>query len=363
MTKEKPAPFVLFHLNAEDDGLTLSAAIRSRRKEWSWGQVREAILKRRVQVNGNLCLDQARKVSPKDVIKLWRESLAKPVQAQSIKIVYADDFIVVVEKPAGITSTRHFEERHLPKKRKQLQPTLEELVPESLEAYFASRAKNTETKLEDNAPRNKKTHRRLTGQDAARQRALRLKRFAVIAVHRLDRDTSGLMLFARTESVAKLLGVAFRNHEVVRKYHAVVHGHPVAQTIESILVRDRGDGKRGSMPDGRDDDPTAQKAITHIRPLEKIGPYSLVECQLETGRTHQIRIHLSEAGHMLCGEAIYDRPLNGLKIEDRSNAPRQALHSATLEFKHPVSETQLSFKMPWPADLFAWLKKLRLTSQ
>jgi 23S rRNA pseudouridine1911/1915/1917 synthase len=358
MSQEKPLPFQIFHLNDEDSGQTLGAAIKKRMGQWSWGQTREAILKRRVQVNGNLCLDQARKVTEKDVVKLWRESLPKPVQPSHVKIVYADDFIVVVEKPPGITSTRHFEERLLKEKRKQLQPTLEELLPLSLEAHFQSRATPERVSQEGrNAARQ--TKGRLSAQDEQRQRLMRLKKFAVIAVHRLDRDTSGLMVFARTPSIAQMLGVMFRKHDVIRRYHAVVHGHPKAQTFDSVLVRDRGDGKRGTMPADRTEDPSAQRAITRIRPIETIGAYSMVECELETGRTHQIRIHLSEAGHMLCGESIYNRTDSGLSVEDRSDAPRQALHSATLELKHPMTDDPLAFRMPWPADLFKWLKELR----
>ena len=359
MSKEKPAPFQLFHLNDDDAGLTLGTAIKKRMVAWSWGQTREAILKRKVQVNGNLCLDQARKVTAKDVVKLWNESLPKPVQPTAVKLAYVDDFLVVVEKPPGITSTRHFEERNLPKKRKQLQPTLEELLPEALEKHFVSRSKVAEQETSASRSFNKKTKGRLSAQDAERQRAMRLKRFEVIAVHRLDRDTSGLMIFARTPSIAKLLGLAFRKHEVTRKYHAVVHGHPQAQSFDSILVRDRGDGKRGTQPVDRTEDPTAQRAITHIRPMEKIGIYSMIECTLETGRTHQIRIHLSEAGHLLCGDPIYNKAARGDRTDDQSGAPRQALHSATLEFEHPISGDKMTFRMPWPADLHHWLKGLR----
>ena len=360
MSQEKPVPFQVFHLQEDDNGLTLGSALKKRMSQWTWGQTREAILKRRVQVNGNLCLDQARKVTEKDVVKLWRESLPKPVQPSHVKIVYADDFLVVVEKPPGITSTRHFEERLLKEKRKQLQPTLEELLPLALEAHFQSRSAAIEpnSKEKRNSPKPMKG-RRLSAQDEQRQRMLRLKKFAVVAVHRLDRDTSGLMIFARTPSVSQMLGTMFRKHDVVRKYHAVVHGHPKAQTFDSILVRDRGDGKRGTKPVGIEEDPTAQRAVTHIRPIESIGEYTMIECELETGRTHQIRIHLSEAGHMLCGETIYNRSLDGTQTMDNSGAPRQALHSATLEFKHPVTEESHSFRMPWPADLFKWLKELR----
>ena len=358
MSNEKKAPFQLFHLNDEDCGQTLGSAIKKRMSQWSWGQTREAILKRRVQVNGNLCLDQARKVTEKDVIKLWNESLPKPVQPSHVKIVYVDDFIVVVEKPPGITSTRHFEERLLKEKRKQLQPTLEELLPLSLEAHFQSRTSAAPVAKERGVA-SRQTKGRLSAHDEQRQRINRLKKFEVIAVHRLDRDTSGLMVFARTPSIAQMLGVVFRQHDVIRKYHAVVHGHPQSQTFDSLLVRDRGDGKRGSKPAGGEEDPTEQRAVTHIRPLESIGEYSIVECELKTGRTHQIRIHLSESGHMLCGESIYNRSLSGDQIEDRSRAPRQALHSATLELKHPMTDEPLAFRMPWPADLFHWLKELR----
>ena len=111
MSKDNQAAYQVFHLSDEDNGQTLGASIKKRMSQWSWGQTREAILKRRVQVNGNLCLDQARKVTEKDVVKLWKQSLPKPVQPSHLKIVYVDDFLVVVEKPPGITSTRHFEER------------------------------------------------------------------------------------------------------------------------------------------------------------------------------------------------------------------------------------------------------------
>ena len=359
MSKDNQAAFQVFHLSDDDNGQTLGASIKKRMSQWTWGQTREAILKRRVQVNGNLCLDQARKVTEKDVVKLWKESLPKPVQPAHLKIVYVDDFLVVVEKPPGITSTRHFEERLLREKRKQLQPTLEELLPLALEVHFHPRSSATEREVKEGKNASRQTKGRLSAHDEQRQRIVRLKKFTVVAVHRLDRDTSGLMLFARTPSIAQMLGVVFRNHEVIRKYHAVVHGHPQAQTFDTVLVRDRGDGKRGTKPVGLEVDPSAQRAVTHIRPIESIGEYSIVECELETGRTHQIRIHLAESGHMLCGEPIYNRSLDGDQTEDRSNAPRQALHSATLELKHPMTDEPLSFRMPWPADLYKWLKDLR----
>lgn len=363
----KPHPtdsFQLIHLDESDDGSVLERVIKKRLADWTWGDVRDSIRRRKVQVNGNLCLDPVRKVTRKDVIKLWKESLPKPIEATDIRITYVDEFLVVVEKPAGITSVRHFEERNLPEKRRQLQPTLEEMVPLALMHHFQRNFKPRET--EDPTPKRTKRlpispreFKDIRSEDRQNLEH-KLKRLQVIAVHRLDRDTSGLMLFARTPSIAQSLIEAFKHHRVVRKYHAVVHGHPQQQTFDSVLVRDRGDGHRGSKPkDVETTDPTQQHAITHIRPIEKIGPYSLIECQLETGRTHQIRIHLSEAGHVLCGDPIYCKLADGSVIPDTSAAPRQALHSATLAFDHPISGERLEFKMPWPADLHRWLTKLR----
>lgn len=343
-----PPKFQLLHLQEEDTGLTLAKSLKRHLPEMSWGDIKSAILKRRVQVNGNLCLDAARKVTSKDVVKVWRESLPKPVDQSALRFAYVDDFIVVVEKPPAVTSTRHFEERNLSNKRRQLQPTLEELIPQALYDHFQAYRNER-----GNSPRRKQSLH-----ESYRQKEHRMKRYNVFAVHRLDRDTSGLMIFARTPSIAQTLGAMFRRHDVTRKYHAIVHGHPEAQTFENLLVRDRGDGIRGSKQTDAPD-PTEQRAVTHIKPLERIGPYSLIECQLETGRTHQIRIHLSEAGHLLCGDAIYCKNRDGSRTIDNSNAPRQALHSATLEFKHPISGEELKFQMPWPADLFRWLTKLK----
>jgi 23S rRNA pseudouridine1911/1915/1917 synthase len=366
MNSQNPDSFQLIHLDESDAGSVLERAIKKRLTDWSWGTVRESIRRRKVQVNGNLCLDPVRKVTPKDVIKLWNESLPKPIEATDIRIAYVDEFLVVVEKPAGITSVRHFEERNLSEKRRQLQPTLEELVPLTLLHHFKRNSKPRE----DEDPTQKRSKRLPVSprefkdirSEERQNLEHKLKRVQVIAVHRLDRDTSGLMLFARTPSIAQSLIEAFKHHRVVRKYHAVVYGHPQQQTFDSVLVRDRGDGHRGTKPSGVETtDPTQQHAITHIRPIETIGPYSLIECQLETGRTHQIRIHLSEAGHLLCGDAIYCKRADGSLIEDSSGAPRQALHSATLAFDHPISGEKLEFKMAWPADLHRWLTKLRQT--
>jgi 23S rRNA pseudouridine1911/1915/1917 synthase len=140
MNPQNSDSFQRFHLDPSDDGSVLERALKKRLTDWSWGEVRESIRRRKVQVNGNLCLDPVRKVTSKDVIKLWKESLPKPIEATDIRIAYVDEFLVVVEKPAGITSVRHFEERNLSEKRRQLQPTLEELVPLALMHHFQDKS-------------------------------------------------------------------------------------------------------------------------------------------------------------------------------------------------------------------------------
>jgi 23S rRNA pseudouridine1911/1915/1917 synthase len=119
-----------------------------------------------------------------------------------------------------------------------------------------------------------------------------------------------------------------------------------------MLVRDRGDGIRGSGSG-----PDAKRAITHIEPVRTVaGKCTVIRCRLETGRTHQIRIHLSEFGHMLCGEKVYVKPqIDSSPVSDSSRAPRQALHSAELEFVHPVTKQSLHFHSELPNDLERWL--------
>jgi 23S rRNA pseudouridine1911/1915/1917 synthase len=166
------------------------------------------------------------------------------------------------------------------------------------------------------------------------------------------------MLFARSPEAEQKLTRMFARHEVQRAYVAVVYGRLEAQTIDTWLVRDRGDGIRGSTPLGAAA-AGAQHAITHVRPMEQFGEYTVVECRLETGRTHQIRIHLAEIGHRLCGEKTYTHTPGQPPLPDTSGAPRQALHSAKLAFLHPVTGQPMRFRMPLPRDLKDWLMKLR----
>jgi 23S rRNA pseudouridine1911/1915/1917 synthase len=344
-----------FHIRPVLDGQSLAAALKRLLPQKSWSEVKRLIANRHVQVNGNLSVDEGRRMKANDVVKVFEQPKAPPPGAQDVRVRYIDEHLVVVEKPAGVTTLRHADERDWPRRRKDRMPTLEEMLQR-----IVARRLNSAAPARQAPPPKRPNHplARRTGVRPAKGPPPHARLPQVRPVHRLDRDTSGLMLFALSPQAEQALVRMFKAHEIDRTYLAVVHGHPAAQTIESHLVRDRGDGLRGTSPRGRED-PDAQRAVTHLKPLERIGDYTLVECRLETGRTHQIRIHVAEAGHMLCGEKTYTRPTPASQpLQDRSGAPRQALHSAELRFTHPVLDKPMHFRSPLPADLAQWLERL-----
>jgi len=174
-------------------------------------------------------------------------------------------------------------------------------------------------------------------------------------VHRIDKETSGLVVFTRTWLAKKSLSSQFRAHTVHRRYLAIAHGRVRAQTIRTHLVEDRGDGRRGSIEHTKRGGREGQLAITHVEPIEALEGATLVACRLETGRTHQIRIHLSEAGHPIVGERVYMKPR-----PDAIHAPRLMLHAAELGFVHPATGRAMKWETLPPADFNAVLTRLRL---
>jgi 23S rRNA pseudouridine1911/1915/1917 synthase len=320
------------HVTADDGGQTLSAFLRARLAGLSWSQVQKLVRSRHVLVHGNVCTDAARRLKEGEVVKVLEVAAAPLPRADDVRVVHVDDEVVVVDKPTGLTSTRHHEELSWPARRRQAQPTLEELVPDAIGRHL---------------------HRRF-GRVAGRAEPKRRRVPPVRAVHRIDRETSGLVVFARTVPASRILAEQFRLHTTQRRYVALVVGRATARTIRTHLVRDRGDGRRGSV-DGDD----GKEAITHVATLEHFGDdYTLVECRLETGRTHQIRIHMSETGHPVCGERVY---VGGRRdsAPDESGAARVMLHAADLGFVHPVTGAELQFTSPLPADMRKVIADLR----
>jgi 23S rRNA pseudouridine1911/1915/1917 synthase len=344
-----------YHIDASLDGASLSQAIKQLVTNTSWSAAKKLIANRHVQIHGNLCLDEGRRLKEGDVIKVWAEPLGKPPAANDLMIVYRDAHLIVIDKPAGITTQR--EAREISAGRNQKQATLDELVQQAIARLPRIESEpvidpiEPKPKLDDFIVR-----RRAPVERAASRKPAPIK---VRPVHRLDRDTSGLILFALSPEAEQKLASMFKAHTIQRAYRAVVVGNLRGpMTIESDIARDRGDGLRGSSDDPKA--PERQHAVTHVRLIEHIGDdYTIVECRLETGRTHQIRIHLAERGHMLCGEKTYTKPLDGKPVKDDSEAPRHALHSATLAFAHPIGGTPMKFESPWPRDLARWLERLK----
>lgn len=170
-------------------------------------------------------------------------------------------------------------------------------------------------------------------------------------VHRLDRDTSGLMVVAKTQSAMDGLAKAFATHKTVEKtYLALCHGRPRLESgrIENMIGRHPVDRKRMAIveKDGK-------LAITNYRVERVIGPISLIECRIETGRTHQIRVHMASLGCPVIGDSAY-----GKRALDKRLSPvpaRQMLHAWRLLLWHPVTGEKLSFEAPVPADMAAYL--------
>ncbi len=347
-----PNSQLTFRTTDREAKLTLAAAVRGWIDGCSWNAAKTLITNRRIQVNGNLCVDEARRLKIDDVIRVTEHSQPKPVSAKRVKVAYLDEHLVVFEKPVGVTSVRHFEERKMHVKRRQLQPTLQELAPEAI----ARQMYDLRHAGEGNALRRRRDR---SSAEIEALIANAARHHAVLAVHRLDRDTSGLIMFARTQAAAMALSKMFKKHEIDRRYTAVVQGDCKPQTLVSYMLRDRGDGRRGSAIIENGMIPSdARRAVTHVRPVQSLADarYTVVECKLETGRTHQIRIHLSEAGHPICGEKIYVRSLLGEQIRDESKAPRQALHAGRLKFVHPMTGQKISLKMDLPFDLQNWIE-------
>ncbi|MFD2116203.1 RluA family pseudouridine synthase [Paenibacillus yanchengensis] len=170
-------------------------------------------------------------------------------------------------------------------------------------------------------------------------------------VHRIDKDTSGLMMAAKNDLAHLSLTNQLKEHTVIRKYIAIVHGNISHHTgtIDAPIGRDQADRKKFVVTDKN-----SKHAITHFAVIERLGDYSVVELQLETGRTHQIRVHMKYIGHPLVGDPQY-----GLAKAKGLQFKGQALHAVAIGFVHPRSEEKLLFDSELPADMKYLLQQLR----
>ena len=193
---------------------------------------------------------------------------------------------------------------------------------------------------------------------------------AVGLVHRIDKDTSGLLLIAKTPEAKADLAVQFFHHTTRRTYNALVWGTFAENegTINAALGRDTRDRTLYRVWD-TEDNPAAKEAVTHYRVMERFPYCTLVECRLETGRTHQIRVHMKHIGHPLFADEKYGgmEVLKGIPTQKYKQfihncfalCPRQVLHARTLGFKHPRTGQQMDFTSEWPTDFTNLIEKWR----
>ena len=178
-------------------------------------------------------------------------------------------------------------------------------------------------------------------------------------VHRIDKDTSGLLVVAKTDVAHEGLAAQFARHSLHRLYFAIVSGVPVpsAGKVDAPLARSSANRQKMAIVEGD----RGKRAVTHYRMVRPLRDSALVECRLETGRTHQVRVHMTSIGHPLLGDPVYGRSrLAHRELLKRLNFERQALHAAELGFVHPVSKENLSFKSDIPSDMQELLSALSL---
>lgn len=169
-------------------------------------------------------------------------------------------------------------------------------------------------------------------------------------VHRIDKDTSGLLVVAKTDVAHEGLAAQFARHSIDRRYKAIVAGvpNPSSGKVDAPLARSSANRQKMAIVEGD----RGKRAVTHYAMVQALREAALVECRLETGRTHQVRVHMTSLGHPLIGDPVYGRTRSAHReLLKRLNFERQALHAAELGFIHPVSRENLSFKSAIPSDM------------
>lgn len=270
------------------------------------------------------------KVKPNDIIQVFLTTEPREIeiipQDIPLDIVYEDSDLLIVNKPMGMVVHPAY-------------GNYDKTLVNALEFYFQH------TNQTDTHP---------------------------LLVHRIDKDTTGLLVIAKNETAQTLLAKQFYDHTIERTYTALIWGDMKEDcgTINKNVARDIKDRKRMAT---YEDSEIGKRAITHWKVLERFGYTTLIQCNLETGRTHQIRVHLSSIGHPLFNDATYggDRILKGTTFSKYKQfilncfdiLPRQALHATTLGFIHPATKKEVFFTSNLPEDMSNVLDRWRKYTQ
>jgi len=302
-----------FHVKARMVGKRIDAYLASRYPDYSRSVIQKVIDAGAVLVNG-APTKASYKVRLDDLIRVWLPELADDLPVPEdipIPVVYEDPVMTVVNKPAGMVT--HPAKGHW-----------SGTLVNALQFHFDTLSS-------------------LAGEHRPG------------IVHRLDRDTSGLLVVARSEAVHATLSEALHRREVRREYVALVEGIPDARsgTIDAPVGRDRADRTLISTTSDR-----PRSARTHFEIREALARTALLALRLETGRTHQIRAHLAAIEHPVCGDARYGGRSSGARL----GLERQFLHSSRLGFVHPLTGEELDFESALPGDLEAALERARAES-
>jgi 23S rRNA pseudouridine1911/1915/1917 synthase len=299
----------------EDAGVRLDKFLAAPDRAGSRGRAVSALERGKVIVNGadTSLEDAARRLAAGDVIRLWmdRPGSSRPRRTSVIPkldVLYEDDWLYVIDKPAGLLT--------VPLPRRDAAPSVYDLIEEHLR------------------PRGKRRP---------------------LIVHRIDRDTSGLVVFAKDEATQLHLKAQLRKHEPERIYLAVVYGHPdpPAGTWRDHMVWD---DAALIQKETHPRDPKGKEAISEYRVLESFRDTSLIEVRLHTGKRNQIRLQARLRGHTLVGERRYVFGPDGLRPIE---FPRQALHAFRLAFAHPRDGRAMRFEAPLPDDMKSLIDRLR----
>jgi 23S rRNA pseudouridine1911/1915/1917 synthase len=279
--------------------MRLDQRLRELQPELSWTRIRNAIQRGQVTVNGTITRDAGHEVAASDTLDLNVSRRAMSGARLELPRLYEDAEILVIDKPAGLLTVASHPE-----------------------------AKATEDTVLRRA------------QEYARHLSGRTSYAGVL--HRLDRDTSGALAIALSREAHRAGRELFATHDFDRWYLAVVQGNPQhdSGTIEAAISDDYVSGRRRIVRD----DEEGRSAVTHYVVRERYRGAALLELRLETGRQHQIRLHLQQLGHPLLGEKVYADGVG------RPRARRQMLHAWRLSFPHPLRRTVVSAEAPIPAD-------------